>query len=608
MVALKPFYLKTWFLLLSGLVFLLSGPLFYNLRTNQLRRQKAHLEEEVARRTQTIRHQAEELKSLEKLKSRFFTNVSHELRTPLTLILGPIQSILKRKEEGQEKMLLSFVQRNAQQLQKLINEILDLSKLEDHKLEVVEEPVHFYPYLKDQLAQFHSAARSDQLDFEFLFKADKSTHILLDKPKFEKILHNYLSNAMKFTPPRGKVKLTVEDFGNHLRLNVSDTGHGIPADDLPHIFDRFYQSKQTEGGTGIGLSLVKELAELLSGKVWANSEFGNGSTFYFEFPKKTVDGRRWTTDGVAEAQKPKVKSEYSGTLSKIKQSSTPDPYIGDRGPSAADRQPSTILLVEDNSDLREYIKVLLPEYKILAAENGKVGLEVLSRQSTVDNQSKENQTDDRGLTTVDLIISDLMMPVMDGFEFLERVKSADRWRHIPVIMLTAKVNVKAKLQALRIGVDDYLTKPFQEEELKARIENLLHNYRERMELFAAAEEESGEELISKKPVMAQTDAEWLQKVERVFEKSIGDYQLKMDWVAGQMYLSQRQFGRRLQQLTGLKPHQYLLEIRLKLARDFLLEGKYSTVKEVGFAVGFRDSKYFSRRFRERFGIAPSEVG
>jgi len=201
-----------------------------------------------------------------------------------------------------------------------------------------------------------------------------------------------------------------------------------------------------------------------------------------------------------------------------------------------------------------------------------------------------------------------MMPVMDGHQLLVKLKSDDRWRHLPTIMLTAKVNARAKLKALRIGVDDYLTKPFQEEELKARIENLLRNYRERMEYFASHSEGTSETSAKiDQPVMAEVDALWLKEVEGAFGKIIGDSSLNFDWIANQLSLSQRQFSRRLKQLTGLSPSQYFHETRMMKAYDFLVDGKYATVKEVSFAVGIRDAKYFSKRFLERFGVSPSAV-
>ncbi|MBI5917042.1 MAG: helix-turn-helix domain-containing protein [Bacteroidetes bacterium] len=201
-----------------------------------------------------------------------------------------------------------------------------------------------------------------------------------------------------------------------------------------------------------------------------------------------------------------------------------------------------------------------------------------------------------------------MMPVMDGFQLLEKLKSDDRWRHLPVIMLTAKVNIRSKLEALRIGVDDYLTKPFQEEELKARIENLLHNYRERMEFHSQNKIETGEEAAApNKPIIAAVDTTWLQEVEGIYTKHLNDDLLNVDFAAGKLNLSERQFSRRLQQLTGLSPNHYLQEMRLQRARDLLLDGRITAVKEAAFMVGFHDVRYFSSLFEKRFGSKPSDL-
>ncbi len=611
---IKPTYLQNWFLLLTGFTIILIGVLLYNFRTSQLKRRQAELEKLVGDRTKKIQqdkkvieHQAEELKSLEQLKSRFFANVSHELRTPLTLMLGPINSLLKRNNKNEtEKKLLTYVQRNGQQLQKLINEILDLSKLENNKLEVNEEAVAFHPYLKEQLAQFHSFAASDKLKFEFEYSVDHSLVLLLDKSKFEKIIHNFLSNAMKFTSADGTVKLKVEEINDKLQLSISDTGNGIHPDDLPHIFDRFYQSKQTnaktEGGTGIGLSLCKELAGLLSGQVWVESELGKGSIFYFRFPKKVAGNTTHAgSHPLAPHEGQLPESMLPSTYNLVKDNkSLMARSVQERGKGDEIKLPSrqaSILIVEDNSDLRDFLQFLLSDYQVFTAENGKEALTFL--------HSKEAKLVIHHSPFI--IISDLMMPVMDGYQLLEKLKSEDRWRHIPVIMLTAKVNVSAKLKALRIGVDDYLTKPFQEEELIARIENLLRNYKERMEHFSSNEEQNVSSIKSNKPVIAQVDAQWLEELENIFKKKLPETSFKMEEVGTLLNLSQRQVGRRLQQLTGLLPKQYLQEMRLQQARSFILEGKYATIKEVSFAVGFKDPKYFSKIFQVRFGISPSAV-
>lgn len=605
---LKPFYLKTWFIVLIGLSLLGGIWLWLVWRTSQFKRQQAILQKMVNERTQTIEQQAEDLKSLEQLKSRFFANVSHELRTPLTLMLGPVQSLIKRKEKnGKEMKLLQFVHRNAQQLLKLTNEILDLSKLEDKKLQVVETTVNLLPYLTDQMAQFHSFAASDQLKFKWNYQADKSLKVLLDTNKFEKIVHNFLSNALKFTPPNGQVTLTLKSEKEHLHLHVKDSGKGIHPKDLPYIFDRFYQSKQpdakTESGTGIGLSLCKELAELLGGRVWAESELGKGSVFHFMFPKKVIDSS-WSASVKINSQEIENPEVPVLTDSEVVKSKSEPSLLQQK---TFKPQEAIILIVEDNLDLREYLKFLLSDYHVLTAENGKQALDILSQsQKTIKeglSASKIKEPMKESNPRPNLIISDLMMPVLDGFDFLEKIKSDDQWRHVPTIMLTAKVNARAKLKALRIGVDDYITKPFQEEELIIRIENLLSNYRERMELFPGGKDSQEDNI----PVIAEVDVEWLKQVEAIFEKNIKDSSFSIEKTSRELHLSTRQFQRRLKKITGLSPKLYLQEMRLQKAKDYLIAGKYATIKETAHATGFQDVRYFSDLFQKHFAVVPSSI-
>jgi len=584
---LKPFYLQIWFIGLAILSLLIGALLFFKRRTRQLLDQQRELEKIVAVRTLKIQEdktviekQAEELQSLEKLKSRFFANVSHELRTPLSLMIGPLDSILKKESTRPEKeqRMLEFVRNNSKHLLKLVNEILDLSKLETGQLELKEEGLNFHDFLEPIVAQFSSFGDSESVKMQFDFQADPGLNIMLDANKFEKVVHNFLSNAIKFSPPDSVVKFKVVAIDGDLLVTVTDQGPGIHPDDLPHIFDRFYQSKLLEapaqGGTGIGLSMAAELAQLLGGKIWAESEFGKGSTFFFRFPVKKVDSPLF------EVRKP----QPDKSLTELP---TSDFQAGELKPTLPAGK-ANILIVEDNPELRSYMQLLLEDdYHVLTAENGKVGWDYLLQ--TADCQ---------------LIISDLMMPVMDGFQLLEKIKSHETLRHLPVIMLTARADVRVKLRALRIGVDDYLTKPFVEEELQVRIKNLLHNRRERVKALAKIDHEEEIHLPEKVGMHAAED-DWLVNVEAIFSKILSESQFKIDWVAGQMHLSERQFDRRLKQRTGLTPNNYLREMRLQRAKDFLHDGKYSTVKEVGFAVGFYDTKYFSGLFRERFGVLPS---
>jgi signal transduction histidine kinase/DNA-binding response OmpR family regulator/streptogramin lyase len=601
---LKPFYLTGWFILTALMTALLLIFVLYKRRTNELERQRQRLEAEVARQTQEIRQQAEELKSLEKLKSRFFANVSHELRTPLTLMLGPMDTLLKREYwNKKDRSLMHYAHKNGKQLLKLVNEILDLSKLESNRLEFKASTVNFFQFLQPLVAQFSSFGDSESVQLTFDYRANQDLVLQLDTDKFEKIVHNYLSNALKFTPKDKAVELIIEELEGDILLQVSDTGKGIHPNDLPYIFDRFYQSKQpdapVQGGTGIGLSLCKELAGLLGGKVWVSSELGRGSTFFFQFPKKLAEPQQPPADS-SPAHLAPIQLGNKEPLSKP--SGHPKKEITDIlanlpvvQTATTDSGQTSLLVVEDNADLRDYLRSILEEdFQITTAENGQIAWGLLSDASN----------------KYDLIVSDLMMPVMNGFELLEKVKRHDALRHLPFIMLTARADVRVKLQALRVGVDDYLVKPFLETELKIRIKNLLGNLQERLKAFVEeaplVEGRQAKESQPESPVIGEADAEWLQSVEQILEQSMAEAHFTQEWVAQRLFISKRQFHRKLKKLTGLTPNLYLREMRLQKAREYLYRGTYHSVKEVATAVGFADSKYFSKLFQERFGILPSE--
>ncbi|MCB0663238.1 MAG: response regulator, partial [Saprospiraceae bacterium] len=461
-----PFYLRWWFIV--GMIVML-GALVYGYvmyRTRLLLEKKIELEKQVASRTQkiledkkVIEKQARELQSLESLKSRFFANVSHELRTPLSLMIGPLDAVLKEKDlnQGKTRKLLQFVQTNSNKLLGLVNEILDLSKLESGKLEVKEERVVLYDFIKPVYQQFSSFSSSESVKLELDFDLDRQLEILVDKGKLDKILQNFLSNAFKFTPIGKKVILKVERLEKDLHFTVTDEGPGIHPDDLPFIFDRFYQSKQAsgmaKGGTGIGLSLSNELAGLMKGRLSVESpvENGQGSRFHLFLPCKVVENKEEIV---------------------VEQSTESTSLVGENDNDTT--QPSKLLIVEDNPELRAYLQILLEDrFIIRTANNGKEALQLLQG----------------GQYYPDIIISDLMMPEMDGITFLKIIKNENKFFQIPVLMLTARADKDVKIEALRIGVDDYLTKPFIEEELKIRLGNLLKFYEQRVQSTAEEREE-----------------------------------------------------------------------------------------------------------------------
>ena len=597
---IRPIYLRWWFLILAFLGTVATGFFFLKWRTNRLIQQRNLLEKQVEERTKTISKQAEELRQLDKVKSRFFANVSHELRTPLTLMLAPISSLLKGKEDkNRQQQLLKLAQNNGRHLLKLINEILDLTKLESGKLELKETGVLLHPFLTRLVSSFESYAQQKKIDFRFYFKFDKELYVFLDMDKFEIIVNNLLSNAFKFTPPEGKIEVHVSEDSN-IQITIKDSGQGIHSNDLPYIFDRFYQSKQpdapTQGGTGIGLALCREYVSLFNGKIWAQSELGNGSSFFVEIPKRLsvvnypVSIENHEIESNFEAQS--INNDFQ-VIEKNTQNNTPE--------LATDTQEdTTILIVEDNQNLRKYLtSILEKKYLIQTAENGKEALQILNEYAEIHHSP---------FITHHLIISDVMMPIMDGFTFLNHVKSNEKLRHIPMIMLTARAEKEDKLRALRIGVDDYILKPFEEDELLVRIENLLKNSEERRQFFETEMKENqfGKESINIATTISQEDQLWLEKLEQTVKKQIGNFDFTTEGLAFDMAISRRQLNRRIKKLTGLSTGEYVREVRLQEARRLLENRKYSTVKSVAYSVGLKSLDYFSKQFKERFGVNPSK--
>ncbi|TNE49564.1 MAG: response regulator [Bacteroidetes bacterium] len=555
-------------LLMSALVILLTFGLFVGMQ----RQRKA--KQELAAQNTLIQQQAEELKSLDAAKSHFFANVSHELRTPLTLMLGPIKSVLKGSHSPeQQKKLLNTALRSGQQLQQLVNEILDLRKLEMGKMDVQAEPTLLSAFFNTYATQFESLAQSRHIDFshETTLPVDAAANI--DREKCRQILSNLLSNALKFTPAGGWVRVHCSLQGNNLHLNVADSGSGIPPEDLPRVFDRYFQSSRperpAEGGTGIGLALCQEYARLFGGDISVESTLGKGSAFRVEFPVTLADAGQISQAWEASEATP---AEAFGMTSGV-------------SPAGQSAHKPAILVVEDNPELLDYIRLVLEEkYHVVTAGNGQ---EALDRPWLTDN--------------CQLIISDLMMPVMDGYQLLERLKSDDATRHIPVIMLTARAEAHDRLTALRLGVDDYLTKPFDEEELLVRIDNLLKNQAARQQEVAA---ESGQE--ASPPVISQLDRQWLETFEAYLQKYITSDILSISLLTQEFAMSESTLLRQLKRLTGLTPMQYLTEVRLNEARRLLENRVCRSMNEVAARVGYSEARTLARNFRARFGKLPSD--
>ena len=566
----KPLYLKTWFILtmvglLLGLIWL-----FFKERTRVLKKEINKATNQIQRDKQTIATQAEDLRQLDKLKSRFFANVSHELRTPLTLIMGPIKSLLKsNKFEIKERNLLVTAKNSSENLLKLVSSLLDLSKVESSKMELNEEPAHLFGLMKPIMASFESYAEIKELDLLFDYKMVKTIVVFLDKEKYKVIINNLLSNALKFTPKKGKISVIVKEENHLISIQVTDTGRGVREEDLAFVFDRFFQTKniqtKAEGGTGIGLALSHEFAQLMKGYLSVESVFGEGARFILSIPfvLPVVD-----LSAVTEIQH----NEEDWLLALSKDIIIETPIF---------KEGSHILIVEDNDDLRAYISMILSAYyKVTVAENG------------VEAMALINETPDR----FDLITSDIMMPIMDGFELIERLKSDKEYKNIPLVMLTARADFEDKLRALRIGVDDYLLKPFDEEELIARIENLLGHARNRLEI------QTNDTIIER---VESEDDLWLKTFEAFVEENLENDLMSINFLLNHFIMSESSLKRQVKRLTGLTPAKYVQEFRLISARKNLENKRYNNIADVSYKYCFKDPKYFSRLFKARFGKTPS---
>ncbi len=618
---LKPFYLQTWFFAFSLATFLLSVFLIYKWRTRRMAARQKELEVSIANATETIRQKNEELKNLDKVKSRFFANVSHELRTPITLVLGPLTTLVKGGFlNPKDQSLAELGKKNARSLLKLVNEILDLTKMESGKVELKTEPTNLYQSLQFLVSAFDGLAQQKNIQYTFNYKADRDLVLDLDIKKVEKLINNLLSNAFKFTPVNGQITIAVEDKKESIKIFVQDSGRGIHPDDLPYVFDRFYQSSQPdapkEGGTGIGLSLSMEFAKLMNGQLWAESTIGKGSIFHFEFPKLVAVDESLMNNALEPTR---LQSETSQEM---------DPALEEELVMPLDiHQPisSNILLVEDNENLREYIELVIGDkHTIQTAENGKVAWDLLSvddRRSMAEGETPEDHQPSTINHQPDLIISDIMMPEMDGYQLLEKLKGDNRFRGIPVIMLTALGELKDKLKALRIGVDDYMTKPFEEEELLARIDNLLRNSLERKEFYlkmgqhsdameltndAAVPEQNVPITKAKTNDLIDEEYEWLQDLENRVRNSISDFNYTVGALAQQMAMSKRSLEVKTKSLTGLSPRKYIQEIRLTEALNLLENREVNSVKAMVYQIGGKDVNYFSKLFKKRFGRFPSD--
>ncbi|WP_157580441.1 ATP-binding protein [Rudanella lutea] len=587
------FYARPLFILLCLLLSGVAIWLVFRWRNRQLIKDKNRLEAEVARRTKQVEadkaiiaKQAADLQANAALKARFFANVTHEFRTPLTLLSGPLHYLSSRVADGKTKQLLGTMERNAQQLLTLVNDLLDLSRLGDHQLALTEQPADLAQVVRETVNTFAPQAAYAGISLH-IEGGGQALPMLLDAQKMETVLRNLLSNALKHTPKGGQITVCWQQTDSEVRLQVSDTGSGIHPDDLPHLFERYFQTNQTDkplhGGTGIGLALCGEYCRLWGGQITVDSQLGRGSTFTITYPI-----RSWQPAGTV-APGPDAFSNRDEVKSETQPLSDPQAEQQPVSKPTADKR---LLVVDDNRDMLLYIETILsPYYTLQTAPNGREALDMLG-----------NLPADQ---LPDLIISDIMMPEVDGLELTGALRSNPALRGIPVVLLTARADLESRLQALEMGVADYLTKPFYEAELLTRVQNLLRR-QEEQSIWMGQENSEPQPGEPERP-SDSIDKAWLREVQLVIRQNLADEFFSVKTLAELLSSSDRQLLRRCKTLTGMSPSQLIQEVRLQVARELIETHPDRPIKAIAYQVGYQKTSYFIQLYRERFGSNPGAM-
>ena len=576
-IIIRPPLWQTWYAYLVYALLLTGIILWY--RRFMINRAKLRLAVEVEK------VEKEKVQEIDQMKSRFFANISHEFRTPLTLIRGPLVDLEKQNTEtiSMKREVLGIMKRNTARLQNLINQLLDISKMETGTVKLKVSEGKLESFLGAIILSFLSLAESKKIKYRYQLPGSDLS-LWYDADKMEKILVNLISNAFKFTTEHGEISIIGEYINQdgtgipkYLSLTIADTGIGIPSDRIDKIFDRFYKvsddSRREAEGTGIGLALTKEMIELYRGDIKVKSIEGEGTTFTLKIPVARdlfrEDERIVLSE---ESNEPVIREQYPQSERKL------DIPVN----KVEEKNKAMVLIVEDNPDLTHYIAGILDrQYQIVSAVNGKQGFELAMEQIP------------------DLVISDLMMPVMDGMQMCGMIKADERTSHIPVIMLTARADRDSKLEGLQTGADDYIIKPFDAEELQVRTKNLIEQrmrLREKFRKNFAIEQED---------IEIPYDDQGMQKLLDVINKRLNDPELTIDHLVNELNMSRTQVFRKVNALTGYAPKELIRNMRLKKAAGYFQNG-HKHVALVMHEVGFNSQSHFSKCFREFYGINPSE--
>lgn len=546
---------KIYMLLGGVIIVLLIGLIVYIYRTIILRRE---LEEQATN-----------------AKLQFFTNISHELRTPLTLIADPIEHIVNDKNlTKQQRNMLQIVEKNVSILMRLVNEILDFRKIQNKKMELTLSEFELTDYLKEWVSTFESIATKRKIKVELITPAP--IRLCADIHKVERICYNLLSNALKYTSEGGSITIKAKSTDETVEICIKDTGKGIAKEDIKHIFDRFYQVRNSnKDGTGIGLAIVKAFTELQGGTAKVESEVGKGSEFTITLPKRVAG------DNFQPAEETYTMNDFLDESSAVTDISTENKV----SKITSDRQEDKprVLVIDDNADIRAYATALLgDEYDVMEASDGSEGLKKAVRE------------------VPDVVVCDVMMSGMDGLECCKRLKDDSLTCHIPVILLTAKTLDEHRAEGYAYGADAYLTKPFNGNVLKARIKNLITNRKLMKIVFGNdAQQEPMEAVVQ------SAESQFVEKFRTIIQGNLGNSDLNVETISHEMGISRAQLYRKIKSITGISPNDIIREARMKRA-DRLLETTDKSVSEIAYEVGFSSPSYFTKCYREFFGRTPNK--
>ncbi|MBN1185057.1 MAG: tetratricopeptide repeat protein [Bacteroidales bacterium] len=539
-----------------------------NSKNREIEKQKAEIEKQNVK----LARQAQKLQELDELKSNFFTNISHEFRTPLTLIIGPVEKLLERVKDKDQQDQLKIILHNARQLLDLINQLLEISSIEKGTAKLYFQKTNIKKEIQFLINMFSSYAAEKSLTLNF--NAEENNYLgYLDKGKFSRIIGNILSNSIKYTS-EGSIDIHLRQIDHQqVQITISDTGIGIDEESLPYIFERFYrtdQSKLKHQGTGIGLAYTKELINLYKGNINVTSSPGKGTIFTLTLPLSIA--------GFNENEYEITEEAVTFETFSLQPVITPDFKN-----KTQKKHAETVLVVEDHHELRQFIcNTLAEKYNILQADNGKSGIEKAEEYNP------------------DIIITDLMMPEVNGIELTKTLKTNENTSHIPIIILTAKSTVKSKIEGLESAADDYLTKPFHMEELQARITNLLNLRKKLREKYHRSIEVVPSEVTS-----TSVDERFLSKLLSVVEENMADPEFSVDKLCSLVAVSRANLHKKLKALLDQSATEFINSIRLKRAAQ-LIKQKSGTISEIAYDVGFSNISYFTRTFKKYFNILPSQ--